>query len=127
MILDFLRNVGIVLFMLSLIVCIFIIFCRKYTHFKGLKEEEDKYLINAFINRLYFVLTTITTIGYGDIVPASIRARIITISVILSIFVVILKVFDNVIDTYNKNVKSYLDYNNYSKYNPLNYFIKDEK
>jgi NhaP-type Na+/H+ or K+/H+ antiporter len=115
--------------MLSIIVTIFLVFCRKYTHFKGLKEEEDKHLLNAFINRLYFILTTITTIGYGDIVPASMRARIITICVILSIFVMILKVFDNFIDTYNKNIKSYLDYNNYTKYNPLNYFnnTKDEK
>jgi hypothetical protein len=46
------------------------------------------------------------------------RARIITICVILTIFVVILKAFDSIIDTYHKNFGSYL--NSISSLNPLN-------
>jgi voltage-gated potassium channel len=115
MILNFLENIGIVLFMLSIIVIIYMIFCRSHEHFKGLNEKDDKLIWHAFINRLYFVITTITTIGYGDIVPVTIRAKIITICVILTIFVIILKAFDKIINTYNQNISSYI-----SNLNPIN-------
>lgn len=107
--LHFLRNVGIVVFMLSLVVMVYMFLCRSYKHFRGISEQEDAKFINAFVNRLYFVLITVSTIGYGDIAPVSLRARIITICVILALFVVILKAFDSIIDTYNKNLGSYVN------------------
>jgi NhaP-type Na+/H+ or K+/H+ antiporter len=119
MLLNFLKNILIVIFMLSLIVILFLITCRKHTHFKGLDEQQDKSLSHAFINRLYFVLTTIATIGYGDIAPASMRARLITIFVILTVFVIVLKAFDSLIDTYNKDFSKYIS--NINDLNPYNY------
>lgn len=119
MLLHFLENIGIVMFMLSLIVMIYMVLCRKYSHFKGLNEQEDKHFTHAFINRLYFVLTTIATIGYGDISPASMRARIITICVILTVFVIVLKAFDSIINTYNVNLSSYVS--SIKNFEPINY------
>ena len=75
-------------------------FCRDYRHFKGIDRLEDLYWGDAFLNRFYFVLTTFTTIGYGDITPKSKRARILTISILLFIMVIILKAFDGFIKTY---------------------------
>ena len=44
--------------------------------FNGLDEESDGLL--KYFNRLYFTMTTMSTVGYGDISPASVRAKIIT-------------------------------------------------
>jgi len=115
MILSFLKNIAIVIFMLSLFVIVYLVFCRSYEHFKGIDKELDKSLLNAFIYRLYFILVTVTTIGYGDIVPVSMRARLITIFIILTIFVLILKVFDSLIDNYNNVFADYINV-----YNPAN-------
>lgn len=125
MILDFFRNVAVVIFMLSLFVVIYLIFCRSYEHFKGIDKELDKYLINAFIYRLYFIIVTITTIGYGDIVPVSMRARLITIAIILTIFILILKVFDSLIESYNNNISNVL--NTVNPINLVNNAIKHGK
>jgi hypothetical protein len=104
----FLINILIVFFMFSLFVGLYMFLCRDYRHFKGIDRLEDLYWGDAFLNRFYFVLTTFTTIGYGDITPRSKRARILTISIILFIMVVILKTFDGFITTY---------YNVFDKYN----------
>lgn len=119
MILSFIKNITIVVFMLSFFVIIYLIFCRSYEHFKGIDKELDKYLVNAFIYRLYFILTTVATIGYGDIVPVSMKARLITIGIILTIFVLILKLFDNIIDSYHNIFTNYLNV-----YNPAT-LLKD--
>jgi hypothetical protein len=94
--------------MLSLFVSIYMIFCRSYKHFNGIKKEDDASFWHAFVNRLYFVLCTVATIGYGDVSPATLRARIITICIILIIFIVILKAFDGVINSYNKSIRTYI-------------------
>jgi len=100
MIFSVLINILIVFFMLSLFVGLYMFFCRDYRHFKGIGRLEDLYWGDAFLNRFYFVLTTFTTIGYGDITPKSKRARILTISILLFIMVIILKAFDGFIKTY---------------------------
>ena len=106
--LNYFENIAIVLFMLSLVVMIYMVFCRDYTHFRGLDKVQDSQFVYAFTNRLYFVLTTLTTIGYGDITAASLRCRMITVGVILVVFILVLKVFDTLIDNYNGNVHKYL-------------------
>lgn len=94
-------NLLIVFFMLSLFVGVYLFFCRDYRHFHGITKKEDEKWSHAFLIRFYFVLTTFTTIGYGDITPKSNRARIITIFIILLIMIVILKAFDSLISTYH--------------------------
>jgi hypothetical protein len=105
---DYFQNLFIVLFMLSLIVTGFMLFCRDSRHFYGLDKEKDKIFWHAFITRLYFVLITFTTIGYGDISPRTIECRILTIFIILSVFILVLKVFDSIIDVYKSSNLNYL-------------------
>jgi len=101
MILDFIMNVSVVCFMLSLFVGAYMFFCRDYRHFNGIQRKDDIRFWDAFLNRFYFILITFTTIGYGDITPKSKTARIITISILLFIMIVILKSFDTLISYYN--------------------------
>ena len=115
--LQILENIAIVLFMLSLFVAVLMIFCRSSTHFKGIDAREDKHFLYAFITRLYFVLTTVTTIGTGDVRPATMRARIVTMLIILVVFVAIIKTFDSIIHSYTTNFGSYV--NQIASYNPF--------
>jgi len=48
------------------------------SEFNGLDDTETS--SEKYMNRLYFVMTTISTVGYGDISPRSIKAKIITMS-----------------------------------------------
>ena len=101
MIFEFIRNVLIVCFMLSIFVAVYMYFCRDYRHFIGIKKKDDVKFWDAFFNRFYFILITFTTIGYGDISPASKTSRVITVSIILVIMIVILKAFDSLISSYH--------------------------
>jgi hypothetical protein len=94
---QFLENVVILFIFLSTIVSVYMILCRDSHHFRGLDKEQDKIFLHAFINRIYFVLTTLLTIGYGDIAPATIKCRVITIIMLLVVFMVVLKSFDSLI------------------------------
>jgi len=107
MIFEFIRNVLIVCFMLSLFVAIFMYFCRDYRHFSGIQKKDDVKFWDAFLNRFYFILITFTTIGYGDISPVSKTARIITVSIILVIMISILKAFDSLISSYHGTFDKY--------------------
>jgi hypothetical protein len=69
-----------------------------YTHFNGIKKEQDKG-INRFYNRLYFTFTTISTVGYGDITPKSPQTRLIIslimISISFTVFQALFEYFEN--------------------------------
>ncbi len=106
---NFLKNIAIIVFFISIIVGIFMIFCRDASHFKGIDSKDDKNIFHAFFNRFYFVVTTITTIGYGDIVPISMRARMITLFIIIFIVVVIVRSLDSLIDLYHKQFSKYVN------------------
>ena len=106
-------NILIVFFMISLFVGLYMLFCRDYRHFHGIERIEDIYWLDAFLNRFYFVLTTFSTIGYGDITPRTKRAKLLTIAIILVIMVVVLKAFTGMIsayhgvfDKYNKEIEN---------------------
>ena len=60
-------------------------------HFQGLEDEKKlpltvsakawiAFLGARALNRLYFVMTTLSTVGYGDIYPRSVIAKVISIS-----------------------------------------------
>ena len=53
MIFQFIRNVAIVCFMLSLFVALFMYFCRDYRHFNGIKKKDDVNMWDAYFNRFY--------------------------------------------------------------------------
>lgn len=48
-----------------------------YTHWNGILEEEDKSIVKKIFNRYYFVTTSISTVGYGDISPKSYSCKFI--------------------------------------------------
>lgn len=53
------------------IVFLIILSCLDYTHWNGIYEEDDKSITKKVFNRYYFITTTISSVGYGDISPKS--------------------------------------------------------
>ena len=68
--------------------------CRDASHFNGVDPIADASFAHAFFTRLYFSITTFSTIGFGDVSPASIRARLIIIITIFFFIVLVLKSLD---------------------------------
>jgi hypothetical protein len=102
---DVIRNLLIVVgFVMSMTVILTIV-CRDYRHFKGLNRRDDANIYQALFDRFYFILVTISTMGYGDIAPASNRAKASVIAIVLFVVVIILNTFSNIVDGYNKHVK----------------------
>jgi voltage-gated potassium channel len=62
-------RIGIVIFLLSLVVMV-LWFDRE-----GLRDQADGHI--TFWDVVYFAMVTITTVGYGDIVPVTERARLL--------------------------------------------------
>lgn len=56
------------------------------SHFNGFDEEPHIY--DQLLNRLYFVATTLSTVGYGDISPKSADAKIVSIIAMVCLIVV---------------------------------------
>jgi len=52
-------------------------------HFNGM-ENEGEGISDRLGNRLYFVLTTLSSVGYGDITPATNTTRLITASMMMT-------------------------------------------
>ena len=49
-----------------------------FSHFNGIEEEESP--SERILNRIYFALTTLTTIGYGDISPRSTTSKLVAVA-----------------------------------------------
>lgn len=45
------------------------------SHFNGIEDDQEKTFFERLLNRLYFCMTTISTVGYGDISPKSGTAK----------------------------------------------------
>lgn len=73
--------------------------CRDASHFGGIDPVRDQGLGYAFFIRLYFVMTTLTTIGFGDVTPVSIRAKTVVMFIIFTFVVVLLKALDTLRST----------------------------
>ncbi len=58
-----------------------------HTHWNGIEEKEDKSIIKKIFNRYYFITTTISSVGYGDISPKSYICKFIVS--LLHIFVAV--------------------------------------
>jgi preprotein translocase subunit SecE len=103
---DVIQNLLIVIgFVMSMTVILTIV-CRDYWHFKGLNRRDDANIYQALFDRFYFILVTISTMGYGDISPATNRAKASVITIVLFVIVIILNTFSNIVDGYNKHVKN---------------------
>ena len=100
------RGFVIIISFILFIALLFTILCRDASHFNGINPILDKNIFYAFFNRLYFTITTLTTIGFGDISASSILAKSIVIFIILLIVVFVLKALDNLISTYDQKIKT---------------------
>lgn len=58
-----------------------------HTYWNGIDEESDSNIVDKVINRLCFVSTTLSTVGYGDFTPSSKTYKVLTI--ILQIYVLL--------------------------------------
>lgn len=79
-------------FVLVLFTLIFSLF--DYTHFNGIKKEDDKHLHKKIFNRFYYTISTLSSAGFGDITPKSYPTKII--STILQ-FILIVSVMSSII------------------------------
>ena len=72
-----------------LIITIFVIILSffDHTHWNGIEEEEDKSIIKKLFNRYYFITTTVSSVGYGDISPKSYSCKFVVS--VLHVFVAI--------------------------------------
>lgn len=60
-------------------VCVLITMFMGPEQFNGLDVDET--FVERLLNRVYFVMTTLSTVGYGDISPRSSLAKIVGISI----------------------------------------------
>ena len=67
MIEDVVYNLFIVIGFIAAMTIILTIVCRDYRNFTGLNRRDDANIYQALFDRFYFVLVTISTMGYGDI------------------------------------------------------------
>ena len=50
------------------------------------EEKEVSSWTEILFNRIYFVIVTSTTVGYGDVIPKSLRVRILTLVYMMCLF-----------------------------------------
>jgi hypothetical protein len=67
-----------------------ILFMFDHTHFAGFGPAEDKDFLTKLFHRLYFVVCAMSGMGYGDVSPATMSVKGITMvmqcMIILSVF-----------------------------------------
>jgi len=74
------KSVYITLGIISVFLIFSLVFYQfDYTHWNGINKEDDDTISKKFFNRLYFVSSTYSTVGYGDISPKSTYCRFATI------------------------------------------------
>jgi len=69
----------VILVMINMIFAgIYYIFCNDPEDWNGMDDDKDTFMVKIF-KRFYFSMTTMSTVGYGDISPKSIKARSLVI------------------------------------------------
>jgi voltage-gated potassium channel len=80
-----LKRIGLVL---ALVACVFLLL---WVERDGLQDHHDGHM--SIVDVLYFAMVTITTVGYGDIVPVTPRARLLDALVVTPVRVAIWLLF----------------------------------
>jgi Ion channel len=86
---------SVILTCIVLFACIMTAVCKDaITHFKGINEEDDQTFLQKFWNRFYFSVVTVSSTGYGDVVPLSNTAKSLTIAIILVVMINVLSIIE---------------------------------
>ena len=83
--LDLLKKI--LIYFSAMFIFLFILLMYDHTHWNGIDEKNDKTISEKLMNRFYFLSTTFSTAGYGDITPKSNVTRCFII--IIQLFVTI--------------------------------------
>jgi hypothetical protein len=84
----------------------------------GLKDQKDNHI--SFPDVIYFAMVTITTVGYGDIVPVTERARLIDALLIpQSVFLSFLSFWEQPISLFSKNLWRISAWLNFNEHYPI--------
>lgn len=67
------------LYFLVIIIFLVIILQFDYKHWNGIEKKTDDTIQDKILNRFYFLTTTFSTAGYGDITPKTKETKIIVI------------------------------------------------
>ena len=81
--------------MYTFIMIIFLIIMLQldHSHWKGMTKENDKTIYNKLLNRFYFLTTTFSTAGYGDISPITTTGKILTMIIQFCVMISFVEIF----------------------------------
>ena len=77
----------------AMMVFLVILLAFDHTHWNGIEEEKDQTMGEKLMNRFYFLSTTFSTAGYGDITPNSTTTKIIVIVIQLFVTIGLFEIF----------------------------------
>jgi len=82
--------------------CAYILTNFDHTHFNGFKKEDDSNFKKKYFNCIYFLFTTFSGVGYGDITPASNYIKVFVMSFQLVLIISIIVTIDSYFNIYIK-------------------------
>lgn len=103
-----------------------VVVCRDISHFNGMDPKLDSNIFGALFQRMYFVLTTLTTVGYGDISPRSVRAKIFVMIIIFFVVAIILSALNNLAVFVQEKVVKVITKKKNTEEPPQPYTVKPE-
>ena len=93
MLFNLLKKMGMYIFIMIIFLIIMLQF--DHTHWKGMNKENDKTIYNKLLNRFYFLTTTFSTAGYGDISPITTTGKILTMIIQFCVMISFVEIFIN--------------------------------
>ena len=64
-----------------------------HSHWNGIEEENDQTMTDKLMNRFYFLSSTFSTAGYGDITPKTTMTKMIVIVIQLFVTIGLFEIF----------------------------------
>ena len=86
-----------------ILICAYILTHFDNTHFNGLDKKNDEDFKHRFFNRIYFLFTTFSGVGYGDVTPASNYIRFFVMCFQFILIISIIMTIDSYFIICNKN------------------------
>lgn len=77
----------------AIMVFLVILLAFDHTHWNGIEEENDQTMSEKVMNRFYFLSTTFSTAGYGDITPKTTMTKMIVILIQLFVTISLFEIF----------------------------------